>query len=82
MRPLPTAARPLVASRRLRLTTTSLAVVLVAAAGALVSWRYLFRFPIEPMVDLEVYQRAGEAGSSVSGGLSPSGMSVTCRRPS
>jgi alpha-1,2-mannosyltransferase len=50
-----------VAPGRLRLTTTAAAVLLVAIAGAIVSWRYLFRSPIEPMVDLEVYQRAGEA---------------------
>jgi alpha-1,2-mannosyltransferase len=50
-----------VAPSRLRLTTTVAAVVLVGAAAALVSWRYLFRFPTEPMVDLQVYERAGAA---------------------
>ena len=61
MRPLPPAARPLVASRRLRLIVTAAAVVLVAATAAAVSWRYLFRFPNEPLVDLRVYQQAGDA---------------------
>jgi alpha-1,2-mannosyltransferase len=50
-----------VAPSRLRLTTTVAAVALIGAAAALVSWRYLFRFPTEPMVDLQVYQRAGDA---------------------
>jgi alpha-1,2-mannosyltransferase len=53
-----------VATSRLRLTplaATAAAVALVGAAAALVSWRYLFRFPNEPMVDLQVYERAGDA---------------------
>jgi alpha-1,2-mannosyltransferase len=56
-----------VAARRLRLKTiaTVAAIALVAVAVAIVSWRYLFRFPNEPMVDLQVYQRAGD---SVRGG--------------
>lgn len=49
------------ATSRLRLKTTSAAVLLVAIVAAVVSWRYLFRFPNEPMVDLDVYQRAGDA---------------------
>lgn len=58
---LPPPARPHVATSRLRLITTVAAVALVGAAAALVSWRYLFRFPTEAMVDLEVYERAGDA---------------------
>ena len=41
--------------------TTAAAVLLVAAVTAIVSWRYLFRIPNEPMVDLHVYERAGDA---------------------
>lgn len=33
----------------------------MGAAAAVASWRYLFRSPIEPMVDLQVYQRAADA---------------------
>jgi alpha-1,2-mannosyltransferase len=52
-----------VAATRLRLSTvaTAAAVALIALATAVVAWRYLLRFPNEPMVDLEVYQRAGAA---------------------
>lgn len=34
---------------------------MVATVAAIVSWRYLFRSPAEPMVDLHVYERAGDA---------------------
>jgi alpha-1,2-mannosyltransferase len=50
-----------VAARRLRLITTAAATVLVATVATVVAWRYLFRSPIEPMVDLQVYERAGDA---------------------
>jgi alpha-1,2-mannosyltransferase len=50
-----------VATSRLRLATAAAAVAVVATVAALVSWRYLFRFPNEPMVDLHVYERAGDA---------------------
>lgn len=49
------------ASRRLRLITTATATLVVATVAAIVSWRYLFRSPAEPMVDLHVYERAGDA---------------------
>jgi alpha-1,2-mannosyltransferase len=52
-----------VATSRLRLKTvaTLAGAALVATAAAIVAWRYLFRFPNEPMVDLQVYERAGAA---------------------
>lgn len=34
-------------------------IALVVLATAIVGWRYLFRFPLEPMVDLNVYKQAG-----------------------
>ena len=52
---------PDVAPRRLRLITTATATLVVATVAAIVSWRYLFRSPTEPMVDLHVYERAGDA---------------------
>jgi alpha-1,2-mannosyltransferase len=52
-----------VAARGLRLKSLAIAgaVAIVAIATAVVAWRYLFRFPNEPMVDLQVYERAGDA---------------------
>lgn len=75
MRAVPTPARPDLAADGPRLgrgrpLAWAIGGALVAVATAVVTWRYLFRSPLESLIDLDVYKRAGRdvlAGRGVYG---------------